>query len=174
MAFLSPAERRSVLDKVLAVIDAKFMGPAPDTKALRTKHGDVVTGADAREAFEAAVNTLLKDLGASHTGFFHESTPRAAGRIAIAATFTQADTTDGHRWVFQDVHPGGAAAAAGIRPGDVLLTIGDKEFIPPEATPFALGERYVVTVRRPDGSTSTPTLSVPTSKDKQRPLVVPD
>lgn len=174
MAFLNPAERRSVLDKVLTVIDAKFMGPEPDQKALRTKHGDVVIGADTRDAFESAVNALLKDLGASHTGFFHESTPRAAGRIAIAATFTKAETADGHRWVFQDVHPGGAAAAAGIRPGDVLLTIGDKEFVPPESIPFALGERYVVTVRRPDGSTSTPTLTVPAPKDKQRPLVVPD
>ncbi len=51
MAFLNSAERRSVLDKVLAVIDAKFMGPVPDTKALRTKHGDVVSGADTRQGF---------------------------------------------------------------------------------------------------------------------------
>lgn len=174
MAFLSAAERRSVLDKVLTTVDIKFMGPAVDTKALRTRHEDAVVGADTREGFEAAINGLLKDLGASHTGFFHESTPRAAGRIAIAATFTKADTADGHRWVFQDVHPGGAAAEAGIRPGDVLLTIGGKEFIPPEATPFALGERYVMTVRRPDGSTNTPTLTVPAAKDKGRPLVVPD
>lgn len=174
VAFLSAAERRSVLDKVLTTVDIKFMGPAVDTKALRTRHEDAVVGADTREGFEAAIDGLLKDLGASHTGFFHESTPRAAGRIAIAATFTKADTADGHRWVFQDVHPGGAAAEAGIRPGDVLLTIGGKEFIPPEATPFALGERYVMTVRRPDGSTNTPTLTVPAAKDKGRPLVVPD
>ena len=40
--------------------------------------------------------------------------------------------------------------------------------------PFALGERYEVTVRRADGSTTTPTLAVPEPKDKQRPLVVPD
>ncbi len=174
MAFLTESQRRSVLSKALAVIDTKFMGPKADTKALRTKHEHAVIAADTRETFEAAVNALLKDLGASHTGFFHESAPRAAARIAIAATFTKADTIDGHRWVFQDVHPGGAAAAAGIRPGDVLLTVGGKEFIPPEATPFALGERYAVTVRRPDGSTSASTLDVPAPKDKQRPLVVPD
>ena len=174
MAFLNESERRSVLGKVLAVIDTKFMGPKADTQALLAKHEKAVLATGAREEFEAAVNGLLKDLGASHTGFFHESAPRAAARIALAATFTKADTPDGHRWVFQDVHPGGAAAGAGIRPGDVLLTIGDKEFIPPEATPFALGERYVMTVRRPDGSTSTTTLTVPAPKDKGRPLVVPD
>lgn len=174
MPFLTPADRRSVLDKVLGTIDTKFMGPEVDTQRLRERHEGSVLDAGSSEAFEAAFNGLLRDLGVSHTGFFHEATPRAAGRIAIAATFTKADTRDGHRWVFQDVHPGGVAATAGIRPGDVLLTIGDKEFVPPEATPFALGERYVVTVRRPDGSTSTPTLAVPPSKDKQRPLVVPD
>lgn len=92
---------------------------------------------------------MLRDLGASHVGFFHEAAPRAAGRIAIAATFTKADTPDGHRWVFQDVHPGGAADAAGIRPGDVLLRIGEKDFVPPDATPFALGTGYDVTVSRP-------------------------
>jgi carboxyl-terminal processing protease len=174
MPFLSSGDRQSVLEKVLRTIDTKFMGPDVDTNALREKHSQSVIDASTPEAFEAAVTTLLRDLGVSHAGFFHESTPRAGGRIAIAATFTKADTPDGHRWVFQDVHPGGAAAAAGIRPGDILLTIGGKDLMPPEATPFTLGERYALTLRRPDGSTVTPVLSVPHPKDKRQPLVVPD
>ena len=76
--------------------------------------------------------------------------------------------------MFQDVHPGGVAAAAGIRPGDVLLSVGGKELTPPQATPFTLGERYEIALRRPDGSTATPSLAIPKPKDKQRPLVVPD
>ena len=68
--------------------------------------------------------------------------------------------------MFQDVHPGGVAAVAGIRPGDVLLSIGGKEFVPPEAMPFALGERYDVTMRRADGSTIQSTLAIPKPKDK--------
>ncbi len=167
---LTTSQRRSVMDKVLLTIDKKFMGTAVDTKALRERHQDTVVAAGTDEAFETAVNQLLKDLGASHTGFFHEGTPRAAGRIAIAATFTRAETRDGERWVFQDVHPGGVAAAAGIRPGDALLAIGDKEFVPPEATLFALGQHYPVTVRRADGLTISPTLAIPTSRDKRRPL----
>lgn len=174
MAFISPLERRSVLDKVLRAIDTKFMGPDVDIKGLRERHGVSVLDADTAQSFEEAMSGMLRDLGVSHTGFFHESTPRAAGRIAIAATFTKADTRDGHRWVFQDVHPGGIAATAGIRPGDVLLSIAGKEFAPPQATPFALGERYEITLRRPDGTTTSPTLTIPASKDKQRPLVVPD
>ena len=76
--------------------------------------------------------------------------------------------------MFQDVHPGGVAAAAGIRPGDVLLSVAGKELTPPQATPFTLGERYEVVLRKPDGSTVRPTLAVPQPKDKQQPVVVPD
>ena len=105
--------------------------------------------------------------------FSTKATPRAAARVALAATFMKADTADGLRWMFQDVHPGGVAALAGIVPGDILLSIGGKDFVPPQAMPFALGERYDVVVRKRDDSTARLTLDVPRSKDKSRPLVVP-
>jgi C-terminal processing protease CtpA/Prc len=171
---LTAAERRSVLDAVLRQVETKFMGPDADTASLRTRHEALIVGADSPEAFESGMNAMLKDLGVSHTGFFHESAPRTAGRVAIAATFAKAQTADGERWMFQDVHPGGAAATAGIRPGDVLLAIGGQELTPPTATPFTLGERYEVVLRRPDGSTVSPTLQVPRPKDKRQPVVVPE
>jgi carboxyl-terminal processing protease len=174
MPALNETQRRAVFQKVLGTVDKKFMGPEPDTKTLAQNHEQRVVQSSTAEEFEQTMNQMLKDLGASHTGFFHESAPRAAGRIAIAATFTKAETPDGSRWVFQDVHPGGAAAAAGIRPGDVLLTVGEKELVPPEATAFSLGQSYAFTVRRSDGSTLRPTLVIPGSKEKQRPIVVPD
>lgn len=167
-------QRRVILNNVLTVVDRKFMGESPNTAALRERHEPDVARAQTKGEFEDAMNRMLRDLGASHVGFFHEATPRASGRIAIAATFTKADTADGHRWVFQDVHPGGVAEVAGIRPGDVLLKIGDKDYVPPEATPFTLGESYDLTVRRRDGSTSSIRVTVPGSKEKQRPIVVPD
>jgi C-terminal processing protease CtpA/Prc len=168
------AQRRTILNRVLTVVDRKFMGADPDTAALRDRHEGDIVRAEAGADFEDAMNRMLRDLGASHVGFFHDGTPRAAGRVAIAATFTKADTSDGHRWVFQDVHPGGVADAAGVRPGDVLLTIGGKEYIPPAATPFALGETYDLTVRRADGSTAAARLTVPGSSEKKRPMVVPE
>ncbi|HWK10770.1 MAG TPA: S41 family peptidase [Vicinamibacterales bacterium] len=171
---LNAADRRAVLDAVLRTVDTKFMGPDADTGALRATHEAAVVNADAGADFEVAVNAMLRDLGVSHTGFFHESTPRTAGRVALAATFTKATTPDGERWMFQDVHPGGAAAAAGIRPGDVLLSVAGRELTPPTAMPFTLGERYEVVLRRADGSTASPTLSVPHPKDKRQPVVVPD
>lgn len=170
---LNSTERRSVLDAVLRAIDKKFMGPDANTGSLRHKHETTILEAGAAEEFEAAMTAMLRDLGVSHVGFFHESAPRAAGRVAIAATFTKAATADGERWVFQDVHPGGAAAAVGIRPGDVLLSVGGRELTPPTATPFTLGERYEVVLRRPDGSTVSQTLQVPQPKDKKQPVVVP-
>ena len=86
----------------------------------------------------------------------------------------KAETGDGLRWVFLDVHPGGAAALAGIRPGDILLTVNDKEAVPPDGMPFQLGQSYTFTIRRPNGATDRPTLTIPGSKEKQRPIVVPD
>jgi len=118
MPDLNESQRRSVFRKVLETVDKKFMGPEPDTKVLAENHEREILQSTNPEDFEQRMNRMLRDLGASHTGFFHESAPRAAGRIAIAATFTKAETTDGSRWVFQDVHPGGVAAQAGIRPGD--------------------------------------------------------
>lgn len=171
---LSESQRRDVLSKVLQTIDKQFMGAQPDTARLRPEHeAAIIQSADA-EQFEAAVNAMLRGLGTSHVGFFHDSRPRAAGRVAIAATFMKTDTPDGPRWMFQDVHPGGAAAGAGIKPGDVLLTIDGKDVVPPDGLPFQLGTAYTFTVRRPNGSTAQPTVEVPGSKDKKRPIVVPD
>lgn len=171
---LSENERRTVLDAVLKAVATKSIVQDPDIVGLRAAHERAVVQATTATDFEAAMNAMLRDLGVSHAGFFHESSPRTAGRVAIAATFTKAQTADGERWVFQDVHPGGAAHEAGARPGDVLLSVQGKELVPPEATPFTLGERYEIVIRRPDGSTASPTLAVPQPKDKRQPVVVPD
>ena len=171
---LSERERRAVLDAVLKAVETKSIVQTPDIAALRSAHEGAIVGAATPVDFEAEMNAMLRGLGVSHAGFFHESSPRTGGRVAIAATFTRAQTPDGERWVFQDVHPGGAAHAAGARPGDVLLSVRGKELVPPEATPFTLGERYEIVIRRPDGTTVSPTLAVPRPKDKRQPVVVPD
>src|SRR3984893_11392858 len=177
MEILDQPQRRHVLEKVLETVSKKFVAPtssAPDIKKLRDEHQAQIVGSVTAEEFDHASNCVLQWRGTSHTGCFHQSRPRAAGRIAIAATFTKADTADGLRWVFQDVHPGGVAARAGIRPGDVLLTVEDKELLPPESTGFMLGHSYGLSIRRADGSTIRSTLEIPSSREKQRPIVVPD
>jgi len=175
VTFLTEPQRRTVLDKVLRLVDTKFMGADVDVNQLRDGHESRVVNANTPEDFEQALDGLLRDLKTSHTGLFHEARPRSAGRIAMAATLTKADTaTDGHRWVFQDVHPGGVAAAVGIESGDVLLAVDDQELVPPAAIPFRLGQSYTIAVRKPDGSTTRSTLAIPGSREKKRPIVVPD
>src|SRR5262249_17927468 len=54
------------------------------------------------------------------------------------------------------------------------LDVNGQDFVPPTAIPFRLGESYTVTVRKRDGSTMRATLAIPGSREKQRPIVVPD
>ena len=82
---LAEAQRRQVFAKVLATVEQKFMGDEPDTGRMREEHEADVLRAETSDDFEHAINTMLKKLGTSHTGFFNERRPRAAGRIAIAA-----------------------------------------------------------------------------------------
>jgi C-terminal processing protease CtpA/Prc len=106
-------------------------------------------------------------------GFFHESSPRGSARQALAATFFKGETPYGMRWVFQDVHPEAPAHRAGIRPEDILLRVGDREIVPPEAPWFRMGSPDSVTVAKQDGRTADLTLSVPTPKSFTPPVVVP-
>lgn len=174
MVALTEAQRRSVFDRVVSLIDTKLMDAEVDVRRLREQHESSVVGSGDVEAFEQAMEALLKSLGVSHTGLFHESRPRATGRIAMAATLTRFEASDGRRWVFQDVHPGGAASGAGIESGDVLLAVDGHELVPPAAMPFVLGTDYVLTVRKADGTTKRAELSIPGSREKQRPIVVPE
>lgn len=177
MKFLTELQRKQVLDAVLKNIARKFVHPAnttTDTDSLRAQFECEIVGTADAQSFESAMNRMLQALGASHTGFFHESKPRAGGRIALAATFMKAETPDGSRWVFQDVHPGGSADRAGIVPGDVVLTIDEAETTVAEPLVFQLGQQYTIEVRRTNGTTAGVRIALPGSKEKKRPLIVPD
>lgn len=177
MSYLSEPQRKQVFDAVLRTIERKFVNPSktnPDLGSLRDQFEHEVTSAVDAQTFEAAMNRMLQALGASHTGFFHESKPRAGGKIALAATFMKAETPDGARWVFQDVHPGGSADNANIVPGDVLLTIDGAEVTTAEPLAFQLGQEYTLGLRRTDGTATDVQITLPGSKEKKRPLIVPD
>lgn len=177
MTSLNEAERRKIFEKVVATTSAKFADPSMNgvdwVRVAKEAEGSIVLSADLEE-FERRVNEMLQRLGTSHIGFFQGARPKSPGRIAIAATFLKAETRDGTRWMFQDVHPGGLAANAGIEPGDVLLQLNNQEIVPPGAAAFSLGTDHEAVIRKRDGSTATVTLSVPESQSKKRPLIVPD
>jgi len=118
------------------------------------------------------MHDLVRKLGTSHTGFFHQSVRRVPGRLAIGATFRKAETPDGPRWVVQDVHPGGPAESAGLKPLDVLTALNGKPIIPPEQPMFPMGTVASVAVSRYSTATSLD-VSVPVPRSRKQPYSEP-
>ena len=165
--------REEVFDKVVETFERKLYDPKLNGVNWRGVAGgrkEPILASANSEEFEGRVNDLIKELRVSHAGFYHESKPRAAGKIAISATFFRTDGSSPH-WVFQDVHPGGAAQRAGIQPGEVMLRVSEREVTPPEMPLFPLGETTSVDIERRDGSHSRVMVHVPKSKTKERPLI---
>jgi carboxyl-terminal processing protease len=130
-----------------------------------------ILAAPSEAEIEREFNELIKELNVSHAGFYHEQRPQAAGKMAISATLFKADDEGRAYWVFQDVHPGGAAFRAGIEPGDILLRVRDQEIRPPDLPLFPLGEATPLDIRRRDCSHVRTMVNVPRSKTKERPLI---
>ena len=104
-----------------------------------SSHRAGIESAATPDAFEQAMSELLQMLKTSHLGFFHGTARRASSRAALSATYLSDETPYGSRWIFQDVHDGGAAALAGIEPGNILLRVDGKEIVPPEHPVFPMG-----------------------------------
>jgi carboxyl-terminal processing protease len=77
------------------------------------------------------------------------------------------------RWMFQDVHEGGPAHVAGLRPGDILMQVRNREITPPEPPIFPVGSDSQYVVQKPDGKRVMGTLKVPSPKSKNHPVIVP-
>jgi len=90
------------------------------------RHRPIVEDSSDANAFEEAMSELLKELHTSHLGFFHRNARRSSSRAALSATYMADETPHGKRWIFQDVHAGGAASLAGIAPGDILLSVAGR------------------------------------------------
>jgi len=173
---LSEKQRIVILNRVVETVTKKFYDPmlnGVECESLVATKRDCIARSKSTEKFEKEINELLKALGTSHVGFFHQSVPRGSSRQAIAATFCKAETKYGARWVFQDVHAEGPADLAGIQPGDVLLQIAGRAIAPPESPWFTMGSTNSVTVAKPDGSTAIFSVSVPIPKSMKPPVVVP-
>ena len=141
---LSQRDRRTILDKALATLDKSFYKPEKlngDWRAAVDHHRPLIEAASTPDGFEQAMSDLLAELHTSHLGFFHGSARRASSRAALSATYLADETPFGKRWIFQDVHSGGAASNAGIKPGDILLNVDGLEIAPPEHPVFVMGKQ---------------------------------
>ena len=118
---LSKRDRRAILDKVLAALEKRFYLPEKlndDWRAAVERHRPLIEATESADGFEQSMSDLLAELHTSHLGFFHDSARRASSRAALSATYLADETPFGKRWIFQDVHLGGAASIAGIEPGE--------------------------------------------------------
>jgi len=176
LPILTHTAKGEILDRILEAISKKFYKPqllTPLWDSAVLKHRPLIEAAEMPADFEKAVTSLLSALKTSHLGFFHGSARRASSRAALSATYLEEDTEAGKRWVFQDVHSGGAAALAGVSPGDVLLAVNGEEISPPEHPVFAMGDQSRVEVLAGNGAQKTVTVEVAQPKGKKLHFIEP-
>src|SRR5260370_24316714 len=134
---------------------------------------DQILQSNTDDEFEKQIQELLNELKTSHTGFRHSKSSKIPGRHAISATFMRCNFDGTQRWMFQDGHEGGPAHVAGLRPGDILLQVRNRELAPPDPPIFPIGEDSQFVVQKPDGKRVMGTLNVPSPKSKSHPVIVP-
>ncbi|HUZ95032.1 MAG TPA: S41 family peptidase [Edaphobacter sp.] len=167
---LSLKDRHAILENVLVALHKRFYAPEklnPDWQAAVERHRPVIETAASADTFEAAMSNLLSELHTSHLGFFHKGARRASSRAALSATYLADDTPYGKRWIFQDVHAGGAAALAGIQSGNILLTVNGRDIVPPDHPVFPMGEQAIVEIVHNDDKQRTVALNVARPKGKK-------
>ena len=173
---LSEKDRHSILENVLAALQKRFYAPEKlnaDWQAAVTRHRPIIESAATADAFEQAMSDLLAELHASHLGFFHGTARRASSRAALSATYLADDTPYGKRWIFQDVHSGGAAAIAGIEPGNILLRVDGREIVPPEHPVFPMGKQTSVEIVDNEDKQQTVSVDVARPKGKKLHFIEP-
>jgi carboxyl-terminal processing protease len=174
---MTRTERERYLAQIQQLVADKYYEPnfgGRNWAAILEQHRNPVLSAETPDSFEAAANSMLKELGSGALGVLRQSS-KISSRNAIAASFQAIETPqDGLRWVFQDVAPGGPADRAGIRPGDTLLRIGSDEITPSAKPAFAMDTQTQVVIRRGASSgTETVTLATPKAKHRDNPTAEP-
>ncbi len=170
-------ERTKIFDKVCRLVETKHFNPAMngvDWNALVQARRDQILACDGAEAFEKEVHRLVAELKTSHTGFRHAGMRNIPARHAINATLQRFAVNGTERWMFQDVHRGGPAYLAGIRPGDLLLGAGEREIRPPEDLTFSAGGSADLAIEKLQGDIEVVKLRLPMPKSKKHPVTAPE
>ena len=173
---ISPRDRRAILNNVLSALQKRFYSPEKlnaDWEAAVERCRPTIENANTTDDFEQSMSDLLAELRTSHVGFFHTSARRASSRAALSATYLADETSFGKRWVFQDVHSGGAASLAGIESGDILLSVDGREITAPEHPVFPMGKQSSVEIVGRDDGRRTVSVDVARPKGKKVHFVEP-
>jgi carboxyl-terminal processing protease len=174
---LTLEERTKVFDKVCRLVETKHFNPSMngvDWNALAKNRRDQILASAEPETFEKEVQGLVAELKTSHTGFRHTGMRNIPARHAINATMQRIAVNGGEHWMFQDVHQGGPAHSAGIRPGDLLLGNGEREIRPPDDLTFSVGESASLLIEKLHGGQQTVKVQLPVPKSKTHPVTAPE
>ena len=173
---LSYKQRERIFDKVHKLVTKHYFDPkfnGTDWPAIAESCRDEIVKIDEPEPFELALHGLVRRLGTSHTGVFHESVRRVPARLAIGATFRKIDEGDGKSvWIVQDVHEGGPADLAGLKPLDALVGINGGTIVPPDQPMFPMGTLADLTVQR-NLHDVTLRVQVPAPRSRKQPYSEP-
>ena len=170
-------ERTKIFDKVCHLVLKKHFDPGMngvDWNALAQIRREQILACSDPAVFEKEVHKLVAELKTSHTGFRHAGMRNIPARHAINATLQRMGVNGTERWMFQDVHQGGPAYAAGIRPGDLLLECGGREIRPPEDLNFSIGESANLLIEKLHGSQQMVKVNLPMPKSKKHPVTAPE
>src|ERR1700675_3202849 len=173
---LTKAQRNTILTKIETIVTEKYYDPEFDKAGWQTivnQHRESILDAGTTEGFEKSVGDMLTQFSPKTLGLLSERTP-INSRNAINASFSVQQSPGGLRWVFQDVLPGGVAAKAGVRPGDILLFAAGKQMTPLTETaaepPFEMHHTIPITISRGNpGKEVSLSLSTGTPKYKDNP-----
>ena len=177
---LTRSQREMILAKVERLVAEKYFDPNFDETGWNTivdQHRQFVVEAESGPSFEKAVATMLAELPPSPLALLSDRTLIAPPN-AINASFSVRTINDQPCWVFKDVLPDGVAARAGVKAGDVLISIRGKAVYPSVSDGFSPNfemqqEIPIVILRGDPGDESSLTLRTAVPKYKDNPYSEP-
>lgn len=153
-AELSTDLRKELLEAVRRTVQTRLFDPAfngRDWESLVRQREEAIVAAAEPTEFERRMESLLQALDLRPVGFSHETTSRVPIQRMLGATLFPYDAS----WMFQDVHEDGPAYAAGVRPGDVLVSVDEHQVTSNEPVYVSANRSTSLRIRKPDGSTDS-------------------
>src|SRR5438477_4682111 len=174
----APKDRAKIISAIKKLVPERHINvsnPNQDYRpwiALVDERMPRLIDADDTQSFETGVSELLRGLGSSHTAFFHRRRDSVPAPYSINATLRAVETPQGKRWMFVDVIEDGPTFQAGIRPGELLLSIDSEQIIPPTSANFRIGGSHQLEIGTFGGDKRQVVVEVPNRAAKDRPPMI--
>jgi carboxyl-terminal processing protease len=176
---LPPAERLKIISHVKATVlryhfNVCQVNYADWSKMVEEQRLFLLIGDD--DEFENGVRKILSELKSSHTNFYRFDTQATLPQHVIGATLRSVPYHGAERWMVLDIFDGSPAAEAGVKPGQLLITLDSMLLSPPIFPVFRFGQQHRLTMEAPGESRLRDAiLFVPSKKRKsgRPPLVEP-